>query len=287
MSAAAAAPRSTEPMPDPASRFVAFRCVAGFITLVMGLTGGHLLVTGWSDPLDGGLHQLQDLHWGVTEGLLLAGALGWQLRHPARHAGAMRVAVLAVLAQLLAAIATLGPDPFGIVLLLLVGLALRLHPARRDVLHPAVRPDRRLLAVTVPGAVTLLAFAGLQISHHFSASTHDLLEAKNGWLGATIGSISLAVTLLAAALLRSTAATTLTAAGLAVLGLGSVLHPHTPSSFGTIGGTLSLLGLAAISWSAYANLRRPAARRAQTLKPPSATTIETDSKIAANPFPHR
>lgn len=251
MSAASAPPSRTEPSAHTTSRHIAFRCVAGFLTLVMGLTGGHLLVTAWTDQLDGGLHRLQDLHWGVAEGLLLAVAFAWQLRHPARHAGAMRVAVLAILAQLVAAIATLSPDPFGIVLMLLVALALRLHPARHEVLHPAIRPDRRLLPIAVPGAITLLAFAAFQVGHHYNAPPHDLLEAKNGWLGATIATTSLAFTLLAAALIRSTPATALTAAGLAVLGLGSVLHPHAPSSFDTIGGTISLLAAAALATAVF------------------------------------
>lgn len=262
MSGAPAAPSSTEPSAHTASRHVAFRCVAGFLTLIMGLTGGHLLVTGWTDPLDSGLHRLQDLHWGVAEGLLLAVAFGWQLRHPGRHAGAMRVAALAVLAQLVVAIATLSPDPFGIVLLLLVGLALRLHPARHEVLHPAIQPGRRLLALAVPGAVALLAFAAVQVSHHYNAAPHDLLEAKTGWLGAAIATTGLAFTLLAAALLRSTAATALTAAGLAVLGLGSLLHPHAPSSFGTIAGTLSLLAAAALAGAIFVRSDgRPACSR--------------------------
>lgn len=260
MSAASAAPSSTQPSADTASRHIAFRCVAGFLTLAMGLTGGHLLVTGWTDPLDGGLHRLQDLHWGVAEGLLLAVACGWQLRRPARHAGAMRVAVLAVLAQLVAAIATVSPNPFGIVLLLLVALALRLHPARHEVLHPAIQPDRRRVALAAPGAIALLGFAAIQVGHHYNAPPHDLLEAKTGWLGAAIAATGLAFTLLDAALLRSTAATALTAAGLAVLGLGSVLHPYTPSSFGTIGGSLSLLAAAALASAVFVTSDgRPAA----------------------------
>ena len=124
-----------------------FRVPAVLVTLVMGLTGGHNLVAGWSDPLDGGIHRVQDLHWGVAEGLVLAVTMGLQLRHPGRHAGAMRVALLAVMGQLVVALATADPDPFGIVLLVLVALATAAHPVRRQVLRPTLAIDNLRLAV--------------------------------------------------------------------------------------------------------------------------------------------
>lgn len=223
------------------ARRIGFRVVAGLLTLAMGLTGGHLLVTGWTDPTDGGIHRLQDLHWGVVEGLLLAVAMGWQLRRPERHAGAMRVALLAVVAQLVCAAGALAPDPFGIVLLALVLGALALHPARRDVVRPALAPDRLLLAPAVAGALALAVFSAVQVAHHHTASSGDLLEAKTGWLGAAFCGLALALVVLAAALLRSTAATVLGAAGLAVVGVGSLLHPSAASSFGSIGGAGALV----------------------------------------------
>jgi len=252
---------------DAGSRHVAFRCLAGLLCLGLGLTGGHLLVTGWTDPLDGGVHRMQDLHWGVVEGLLLAVPLGWQLRRPARHAGAMRVAVLAVLAQLVVAVAALSPDPFGIVLLALVVLALRLHPARHDVLHPVLRPGR-LLVVAVPTSLALLTFAGAQLAHHYAAAPHDVLEAKTGWLGAGFGAAGLAFTVLAGALLRSRGATALSAAGLGVLGIGSLLHPDVPSSFGVVGGTLSLLVAVALAGATLQATSQSAPRVNREPEPP-------------------
>lgn len=232
MSAPTLAPLDT-PRRD---RRTGFRLVAGVLTLLMALTGGHLLVVGWTDPLDSGVHRLQDLHWGVLEGLLLAVALGVQLRNPERHAGAMRVALLAVSAQLVVAVAALALDPFGTVLLLLVGLALRLHPARREVLRPRWDVDRALLPAVAAAAILLLAFALVQLHHHETAEPHDLLEAKTGWLGAAFCSTALALVLAAAVLLRSRAAARLSAAGLAVLGTASVLHPTAASSLGRVGG---------------------------------------------------
>lgn len=222
-------------------RRTAFRAVAVVLALGMGLTGGHLLVTGWTDPLDGGIHRLQDLHWGIGEGLLIAVAMAWQIRRPERRAGAMRVAVLAVLAQLVGAAAALVVDPFGLVVLLLVGVALALHPARRDVLRPVVSPDRRLLVAAAPAALALVIFAGLQIAHHYSAAAGDPLEARTGWLGAAFSGLALALTVVAAPLLRSAETAFLAAAGLTVLGVASLLHPYDASSFGVAGGAWALV----------------------------------------------
>lgn len=227
-------------------RLIGFRIITALVALAMALTGGHLLLTGWSDGLDGGVHRVQDLSWGVTEGLLLAVPLGWQLRRPLLHAGAMRVALLAGAAQLICAVAAGQPDPFGVVLCVLLAAAAFLHPARGALLRARPRPDRALLVLAAPAAVALLIFAGAQVGHHYNAGPRDLLEAKTGWLGAAIASTALALTLLAAAVLRSPAAALLTTAGLAVLGTGSLLHPHLASSYGTIGGGLALAGAAAL-----------------------------------------
>lgn len=232
--------RADAPAPAGRGRAIGFRVVAALVALATGLTGGHNLVTGWTDPLDGGVHRLQDLHWGVAEGILIAVALAVQLRRPERHAAAMRVVLLAVVAQLLGAVASAALDPVGVVLLVLVLLATALHPARRAVLRPRVHPSTRLLVVALPAAVALAAFAAVQVSHHYAAPAGDVLEAKLGWLGAAFAALGLALTLAAAALLPDrTEPALLGAAGLAVLGVASALNPHVASSLGLAGGLLA------------------------------------------------
>lgn len=239
MSRSSTALRRTEPAKS--DRLLRFRIPATLLALATGLTGGHLLVTGWVDPSDGGVHRLQDLHWGVAEGLLIAVALAMQLRSPARHPGPMRVVAFAVAAQLLVAVATLSPDPIAIVLVIVVAVLVIVHPARDEILKPTLTPSWPKLITAVPSAVALLAFAAVQVGHRYTAEPHDVLEAKTGWVGAAIATTALALLALTAAMLDGVAASRLTALGLVILGIASALHPHDPSSFGTIGGAAAIV----------------------------------------------
>lgn len=223
------------------NRLLRFRIPATLLALVMGATGGHLLVTGWTDPADAGVHRLQDLHWGVAEGLLIAVALAMQLRRPARHPGAMRVVALAATAQLLVAVATLSPNPFAIVVAIVVAGLVLTHPARDTILNPTPTPSRLKLITAIPSAAALLGFAAVQVEHHYAAGPRDLLEAKTGWIGAAIAATALALLALTAALLNSVTAGRFAALGLTTLGIASTLHPHDPSSFGTIGGGAAIV----------------------------------------------
>ena len=230
---------------QPREKLWRFRLPALLVTLVMGLTGGHNLVTGWSDPLDGGIHRVQDLHWGVAEGLFLAMAMGLQLRHPTRHPGAMRVAVLAMIGQLVVALATANPDPFGIALFVLVALATIAHPARRQVLRPTVEVDNWRLALAAPTAVALGVFAAVQVTDHWQAVPGDLLVARTGYIGAAISCLGVALICVAAAVTASRVTTMFASVGLGILGVASLLHPHLASSFGAVGGILAVIAAAA------------------------------------------
>ena len=243
-------------MNDTRLRLWPFRVLAGLVALVMALTGGHNLVTGWTDPLDGGLHRIQELHWGVAEGLLLAVSLAWQLRRPQRHVDAMRVAVAAVLAQLVVAAATLSPDPFAVVLLLLVGGALLAHPCRQEVLRPVLQVRGRATAVGAATAAALLGFAAVQVGDHYAAGPHDLLEAKTGWIGAAIGATALAFVMLLAAFTGGRFSAALGALGLLLLGTASLLHPHLPSSFAVAGGAAAIAAAAAMVAMSWNSRRR-------------------------------
>jgi hypothetical protein len=243
------------PANDTGPRLWPFRLLAGLVALAMALTGGHNLVTGWADPLDGGIHRLQELDWGIAEGLLLAVSLAWQLRRPQRHLDAMRVAVAAVVAQLLVAVATFSPDPFGIALLVLIGGALLAHPRRREVLRPALHVSRGAAAVGGPTALALLGFAAVQVGHHYAAAPHDLLEAKTGWVGAAIATTALALVVLVATFTGGRFSTTLGASGLLILGAASLLHPQLPSSFATAGGAAAIA--AAVSLVATSSRTSP------------------------------
>lgn len=229
------------------ARLWRFRVPAAIVTLVMVLTGGHNLVVGWNDPLDGGIHRVQDLHWGVAEGLLLGVAMGLQLRRPAGHPAAMRVVLLAAVSQLVVALATADPDPFGIVLFVLVVLAAAAHPARDQVLHPDRVLEPRRLVVALPAAGALAVFAAVQVAHHGHAAPHDLLVAKTGYIGAAISCLALALLCLSSALTRSRTTTVFAALGLGVLGAASLVHPHLASSWGTVGGLLAIAAALALA----------------------------------------
>ena len=227
-------------------RALRLRLPAAVVALAMALTGGHLLVAGWVDASDGGIHRMHDLCWGVAEGLLLAVPLALTAWRPVRHTAALRVALLALAAQLVVGVATLTPDPFAIVLVVLGALLVWGHPARAVVLRPA-RRSHGALAWLLAGAVLIAAavLAAVQVAHHLAAAPDDPLRVRTGWIGAALCWLAVGAVAAAGLLLRDRTALVLSSCSLLVLGAGSITFPTVPSSLGVTGGAAAVaVGLA-------------------------------------------
>lgn len=241
------------------ARRAAFKATAAVLSLVLLVTGARLLITGWFDAKDGGIHRVQDLAFGVIEGVILLGGIAAQLRRPARHAAALQQALLGLAALIVTMILTLKVDPptiaAGALLLLLVAL----HPARAEVLRFRREPDRARLVLALLGAVPLLVFALHQASLMRATSASDPLVQSSGYAGACAAAIAVTLVALLAAVRGGTGPAAWSAsAGALVLGIGSIAFPHHASSLGTAGGAVAIASAALFLG---ATVRRSAGRQ--------------------------
>jgi hypothetical protein len=227
--------------PSRARRLTAAVCFA-LPAFAMLAFGGQLLATGWTTDRAGGTHHLHDLSWGALEGVLLLVALVTALVHRPSRPSAVLQAVAVAAGMLVTMVLVAQPDPFAVVLALLVGGGAAAYGGLRLVRGP--RPHRAQLVVAVVAAVPLLVWAvGAAAEQRADADEHAELL---GYTGVTAFALSLLAVLLVAALRRPgwrvTALSTATAA--AVVGVAALLWPADASSPGAAGG-IALLVLAA------------------------------------------
>lgn len=235
------APDTSSPAAPPASRRRTARALLALPALAVAAFGGQLLVTGWADREPGRGHQVQDLAWGSAEAILLLVALIALLRAPRRTAPALQ-ALAVVLALLVTMALTAAPDPFTLVLGILVVTGVVAGGAPLSLRDQAVcRPAALLAAVA---AVPLLPYALLAAAEQRGGEgPHvELL----GYTGATVWALSLlGVAVVASFRLPGRRLPGLcAAAAAAVVGVASVLWPDVPSSLGVLGGA------AAVAWAA-------------------------------------
>lgn len=243
-------------------RRVAFSILIGLFGLVFGglFFGLPSLAMAWFASGDGLHHRIHDVAWGGIAGLFLGVGALIQLRNPERKPAAMQQ-VLAAMAALLAGMALAADfDPAILVLLVVAGVAAWLHPARAEVLSPAVRPSAPMGAMVVAAAVPLVAFAlgQAEIGRADTLSEHAEFHHWAGMAGLSFGLILVgALASLRTAGWRIPAWT----AGIVALlfGLISVLNPELPSSAGTAWGTVAVLGGIAFIGVAEWERRREAA----------------------------
>lgn len=225
------------------ARRAAVKAIAVVLSLVLLITGARLLISGWFDPKDGGIHRFQDLAWGVIEGVILLAGIAPQLRRPARHAAALQQALVAIAALVLTMLLTLSIDPPTIVAGVLLLCLVALHPARAEVLRVRRTLDPTMLGLALSGAVPLLVFALHQASLMRTTSASNPLVQSSGYAGACAAAIAVTLVALLAAVRGGTGSAAWSAStGALVLGIGSVVFPHHASSLGTTGGAAAIAG---------------------------------------------
>jgi hypothetical protein len=148
-----------------ASRFrqVAFNSWAAILVAVFGVVffGLTSLVIAWFQEVEGVAGPVTDLGYGVLYGIILTTGLLVQLRGPERKIAGIQQAFLVIPALLIgSAIAADSQDLVpALILVPAIGILLALHPARAEFLRRGAAVSRTLLAITIIGAVPLVAYA--------------------------------------------------------------------------------------------------------------------------------
>jgi hypothetical protein len=144
-------------------RRVAFIVWVGLATVMIGIGffGLTSLVIAWFGSNQGVANPVTDLGYGALIGILITGGLLVQLRAPERKIAGLQQAALAALALLIS-------DPLagdnqnlvpGLIVLATVGIAVVLHPARREFLAGGPGFSAGLAAIALLCAGPLLAYA--------------------------------------------------------------------------------------------------------------------------------
>jgi hypothetical protein len=122
-------------------------------------------VLGWflsPEETGGTSHRVHDVSFGALFAMSLVGLLA-QLRSAWHKVASMQQVAIPIYLLLLVEIIVSGPSADMVPIYLLFGLPplviALLHPARREVFRPTVRPSRVLLAMVVVAAIPLLVFA--------------------------------------------------------------------------------------------------------------------------------
>jgi hypothetical protein len=157
--------RSASPARASGSRFrrIAFKSWAATLVAVygVGFFGLTSLVLGWFEDVEAVAGPVTDLGYGVLVGLIQTTGLLVQLRGPERKIAGVQQAFLVIPALVIgSAIASDSQNLVpALILLPAIGILLALHPAREEFLRRGAAPSLTLLAITVIGAVPLVAYA--------------------------------------------------------------------------------------------------------------------------------
>jgi hypothetical protein len=145
------------------ARRIAFVAWVGVstVTIGIGFFGLTSLVIAWFGANQGVANPVTDLGYGALIGILLTGGLLVQLRAPERKIAGVQQAALAALA-LLISVPLAGDDQNlvpGLIAMATVGIAIALHPARREFLARGTGFSPGLAAIAALCAGPMLAYA--------------------------------------------------------------------------------------------------------------------------------
>lgn len=227
-------------------RRIAFNAWAAILVAVFGVAffGLTSLVIAWFQEVEGVAGPVTDLGYGVLFGIILTIGLLVQLRSPERRIAGIQQAALVIPALLIGSVIASDSQSLvpALILLPAIGILLVLHPAREEFLARGAALSRALLAITVVGAVPLVAYAldmGAQ-ARDLSGPPHHVQRLS------TMAAMAVAIVLtglLAAFQTRGWRIPAWSAGAAAIaFGLASVVFPDTPGAAGRGWGGLAIVG---------------------------------------------
>jgi hypothetical protein len=229
-----------------------------------GLFGLGLLI-GWFDNEDGGIHRVHNVGFGVLYGVILTVAFLAMTRRRGRKSSAFFQVVATAIAALIAALASADSNYlfFGLVVAAAAGILLGLHPAREEVLRPAVNPSPVMGVLALGGSIPLVWFGLTMAKLQRMGLPTDPHVKMDHWANMAAMAFGLVLTgLLASSRMRGWRVTAWCAGvGVAVYGLASVVFhgfggtsvPY-PGSEGIAWGVVAVVGslafIATSEWEA-------------------------------------
>lgn len=237
-------------------RRIAFTGLSALLGVLTGLLlfGLPLLVFGWFDNEDGGIHRFHWLAWGALIGLLAAVPAFLQLRKPERKVAAIQQIGVVLVAVVLGYVLSGEFSVIGFLVLVGVfaGFA-SLHPDRSAILGVG-RISPILAGIALAAAVPFLVYAFGQGALQHYPRPGDLHAADDHYLDMVRVATAIPLVALVASLGTRGFRIPAWCAGIAAsfLGAASLVYPNQASSFGTGWGVVALVGglvfIAASEW---------------------------------------
>lgn len=228
----------------PVWRRVAFTILSAALGLLMGffLFGLPLLILGWFDSEDGGIHRFHSLSWGALIGLLAAVPALLQLRRPERKIAALQQIGVVFIAVILGYVFSRQFQLSGFLVLVgIFAVFASLHPARNEFFRLG-RPIPALVGLAFVAAVPFFIYAFGQ--GQLQQTAGDPHAANDHYLDMVRVASAVPLVALVASLGGRGFRIPAWCAGLAAifLGVASIVHPDQASSFGTTWGVAALAG---------------------------------------------
>jgi hypothetical protein len=233
--------------------------VLALLLAVLFAYPGSGLPLGWSSAEHGGIHRFHTVVWGIHTGLLLSGGLfALLLRTSERVASAQQVGVaMGVMMTVFFGSVVIphvgepavGIDRlvFSIVVLVLTGVILALHPRRGELLATGRKVSRPMAAFGFIGLAVALPYAldqvQVQLATDLATDPHSA-PGKEHWAEMATTALTLPLIALVAALRTRGFRLVAWTAGLGTMffGAASALLPEHASSPGVAWGAAALLG---------------------------------------------
>jgi hypothetical protein len=249
---------SPERVPLPFRR-IAFNAWAAILVAVFGVAffGLTSLVLAWFQEVEGVAGPVTDLGYGVLFGIIVTTGLLVQIRGSERKIAGVQQAFLVIPALVIgSAIASDSQDLVSAVILLpAIGILLALHPAREEFFKRGAALSRILLAITIMGAVPLVAYA-LDMgaaARALAGPPHHVQRLS------TMAAMAVAIVLtglLAALQTRGWRIPAWSAGAAAIVfGVASVIFPDQPGAVGRGWGGLAIAGgvlfIAVAEWEVW------------------------------------
>ncbi len=249
--------------------------VLALILAVLFAYPGSGLLLGWSSTEAGGIHRFHTVVWGLHTGLVLSvGLFALAVRTEERLATAQQVGVaMAVMMTVFFGSVVIphfgepgiGIDRgvFSIMVLVLTGVVLALHPRRGELLTSGRRISKPMAALSIIGLAVAAPYALDQIQIQLAADLATDPHSAGGrehWIEMASAALTLPLIAFVAALrTRGFRLVAWTAGiGTMVFGAASALLPEQASSPGVAWGAVALVGGALFIAVAEIEARREA-----------------------------